>query len=66
VLCRKEHRLATRLWSFFAYDKPVVVRQKGIHHEKIGKWCFVDGLMKGEAVADMDGGKLQAEMISFC
>ncbi|KAK4664258.1 uncharacterized protein QC763_503950 [Podospora pseudopauciseta] len=50
----------------FACQKPVVVRPKGKHYEFIGT-CFVDGLMKGEAVADMEsGGKLNPEMISFC
>ncbi|KAK4177792.1 hypothetical protein QBC36DRAFT_125098 [Triangularia setosa] len=54
-----------RIVVFFACQKPVVVRPKGKHYEFIGA-CFVDGLMRGKAVADLESGKLSAEMISFC
>ncbi len=40
-----------RIVVLFAYDKPVVVRKKGDCYQRI-RTCFVDGVMKGEAVAD--------------
>lgn len=49
----------------YAYDKPVVVRKKGDYYQKVSG-CFVNGLMKGEAVADVESGKAKAKVITFC
>ena len=46
-------------------SEPVVLRPKGENYQLIGS-CFVEGLMKGEAIPDIDAGKFSAQMISIC
>ncbi|KAL8383524.1 hypothetical protein RB595_010635 [Gaeumannomyces hyphopodioides] len=55
-----ETQIGDSIAVLFACDMPVVVRrQKGGHYRLVG-CCFIDGLMKGEALGSNE------EMISFC
>jgi hypothetical protein len=54
-----------RIAVLLGCDMPVVLRPKGDHYELIGG-CFIEGLMKGEAIASVEMGDLHTESISIC
>lgn len=57
--------IGDKIVVLFACNTPVVIRPEGDHYRVVGT-CFIDGLMKGEAIEMMDCGELKTEMISFC
>ncbi|KAF2115919.1 hypothetical protein BDV96DRAFT_574828 [Lophiotrema nucula] len=57
--------LGDRVAMLSSCDTPVVLREKGMFFEFVGG-CFVDGLMKGKAVRDLEDGKLMMEIIKIC
>jgi Heterokaryon incompatibility protein (HET) len=48
-----------------ASDMPVLLRPRGDHYEFLGS-CFFDGLMNGEAAAEIQKGHLKMEAITLC
>jgi hypothetical protein len=54
-----------RIAIIYNCDMPVVLRPRGNKYEVVGG-CFVDGLMNGEAVKDIQSGKLATESLCLC
>ena len=50
-----------KIAALFASPTPVVVRPEGVHYICIGN-CFVEGLMKDEAVHRLEGDDLRVIM----
>ncbi|KAI1775476.1 heterokaryon incompatibility protein-domain-containing protein [Hypoxylon cercidicola] len=61
----KDARLGDKIAVLAGCDMPALLRPKGEHYEYIGA-CFIEGLMKGEAVASVARGDVSAEIISIC
>jgi hypothetical protein len=45
-------------------DVPLILRPIGDYHELIGD-CYVDGIMEGQAMADLDAGKYKLEIFDL-
>jgi hypothetical protein len=49
----------------FGCREPVVLRHRGDGYQLVGR-CFVDGLMRGEVVPDLEAGKVPVRTIGIC
>ena len=61
----KTTMVGDRIAIIFGSRGPVVLRPKGDAYQLVGS-CFVDGLMKGEAMAEIEKGVHQADEIALC
>ena len=59
---RKETRVGDKICVLFGGKTPFVIREVGGCHELVGE-CYVQGIMSEEVVREVEGGRMEVNMI---